>query len=77
MVVKPSEEEALWLLGDKSTYKKLTQIPFPTLVKTLNSKLKLGFEAGLLTAKEYQFLKAEDITILAFYIIPKLHKSLT
>lgn len=31
-------------------------------------------ETGLLTNKEYYFLKAEDITITTFYIIHKLQK---
>lgn len=71
------EEETLRLLGDNSTYEQLTQSPFPTLINTLNNKLKLGMESGLLTKKEYFFLRAEDITIPTFYTIPKLHKSLT
>lgn len=63
--------------GYESTFKKLTYTPFPTLVKTLNIKLDYGMETGLLTKREHQFPKAEDITIPTFYIIPKLHKSLT
>lgn len=71
------EDESLRLLGDTSTYKKLTSSPFPALVEALNGKLKLGMEAGLLTKKEFLFLRVDEMNIPTFYIIPKLHKSLT
>lgn len=65
------------MLGHRSTYKKLEVTPFLSLVGTLNTKLKLGLEAGLLSKKEYNYLKVENYTIPTFYIIPKLHKSLS
>ncbi|XP_073465173.1 NACHT, LRR and PYD domains-containing protein 3-like [Aquarana catesbeiana] len=71
------EDEAFRLLSDTSTYQQLMGTPFPALIDTLNTKLKLAMEAGLLTKKEYLYLRADDITIPTFYIIPKLHKSLT
>lgn len=50
-VVLLSEDmyEAKRLLEDRDTYKLLEDNPFPLLVETLNEKLKLALELGLLT----------------------------
>lgn len=60
-----------------STYIKLTENPFPRIVGVLNEKLSFGFESNLVTKKELHYLTVREFNTPIFYIIPKLHKSLT
>lgn len=71
------EQEVMRLLLDKSTYRKLTSNPFRLIVTALNNKLSLGLKEDLITKKEYNYLKVLQFNTPMFYIIPKLHKSLT
>lgn len=71
------EKEILRQLGDTSTYLKLSSNPFPTLVENLNRQLLLACEVNLLTIKEWDSLRVGEFNNPTFFVIPKLHKSLT
>lgn len=71
------EEEVMRQLRDTSTYNKLTENPFPRIIRALNEKLSFAFESNLITKKEMLYLTVREFNTPIFYIIPKLHKSLT
>lgn len=41
----------------------------------INYRLGKAYEVGLLSQKEFTFLKVEEFNILTFYVTPKLYKS--
>lgn len=71
------EKEVLWQLSDTFTYSKLSLNPFPALVVNINLQPFLVREANLMTNKEWDYLGVGEFNNPTFYIIPKLHKSLT
>lgn len=71
------EKEIFKQLSDTSTCKRLTSNPLPILVVILNQKLLLAHKANLLTKKEQDYLRVGKYNNPTFYVIPKLHKSLT
>lgn len=64
-------EEVFRQLNDPSCYESWNNNPFPNLVREINNHLTRAHEVGLLTNKEFLFLKVEDFNIPTFYITPK------
>lgn len=71
------ENQALCLLRDETTYRRLSTNPFSQIVANLNFKLNMALEECLITRKEYRYLSVQEFNTPTFYTISKLHKSMT
>ncbi|CAN2391269.1 hypothetical protein PRIEUP_LOCUS1308, partial [Pristimantis euphronides] len=69
-------QESLNILGDSNYYLKLPNDPTNDYLKELYELLEWGFEIGVISKKERDFLKSKFPTMAFFYFLPKIHKNL-
>ncbi|XP_068129502.1 extracellular calcium-sensing receptor-like [Hyperolius riggenbachi] len=88
LVIKPSDkggnivllrehdymEEIKRQLSDTETYRKLKSNPFEVIKTNLNMLLYSGYDQGVLTKDEYDYLVVNEYTIPTIYVLPKIHK---
>ncbi|KAM5171926.1 LOW QUALITY PROTEIN: DNA-directed RNA polymerase III subunit RPC2 [Mantella aurantiaca] len=62
-------------LSDENCYMRVTQNPFPKLVKMINDTLRLAKSEGLLGRRDFEYLLVREYSIPTFYVLPKIHKN--
>lgn len=69
--------EVIRLIGDSTTYEKLSRDPLLEYKTSLKQLLDRAIENKIITEKEYQFLYKQYPHTSHFYHIPKIHKDLS